>query len=260
VGYLVCLDDQRSLGHSQDHGLLVPGTLDPRHLDAGGILRRAAGGERRQRLLNRFLTLVSEARVTDTDPALDPGTVPQPLADELQRLYLWSGPESLLQIGNSEAVLAPDILPWTSSAARSCYQEFTRMLDTRMDSDPAIKPYIARCGEIAIRLATIRAAGRWRYGARVDLADVEWGVGIAWSAGQSLAAKAVDYLPDNERGDFAGKIVAIIRRRGCPMKPRDIQQFIRSRLKSAEIKDILGQLVEAGEIEWTGDGYQPTNG
>jgi hypothetical protein len=208
--------------------------------------------------LNRFLTLVSQARSTDADPALDPGRVPPPLADELHRLYLWSGPESLLQIGNHEANLTPDVLPWASDAAHACYQDFTRMLDTRMDSDPEIKPYLARCGEIAIRLATIRAAGRWGYGARVDLADVEWGVGIAWSAGQSLAAKAVDYLPDNERSEMAGKIAAIIRRRDCPMKPRDIQMLIRGRLKSAEIKDILAQLVEAGEIVWTGDGYQPS--
>ena len=206
--------------------------------------------------LNRFLTLVSDARAADADPVLDPGTVPAPLAEEMQRLYLWSGPESLLQIGNHEAELMPDVLPWASDAAHSCYQDFSRMLDTRMDADPAIKPYIARCSEIAIRLATIRAAGRWGYGARVDLTDVEWGVGIAWAAGQSLAARAVDYLPDNERSDFADKIVALIRRRGCPMKPRDIQQFIRSRIKSAEIKDILGQLVEAGKIEWTGDGYR----
>jgi hypothetical protein len=40
------------------------------------------------------------------------------------------------------------------------------------------------------------------------------------------------------------------------MKPRDIQMFIRGRIKSAEIKDILAQLVEAGEIERTPDGYR----
>jgi hypothetical protein len=91
--------------------------------------------------LNRFLALASETRPTDTDPVLDPGTVPQALAEDLHRLYLWSGPESLLQIGNHEAMLAPDILPWASGPTLACYQEFTRMLDTRMDNDPAIKPY-----------------------------------------------------------------------------------------------------------------------
>ena len=42
------------------------------------------------------------------------------------------------------------------------------------------------------------------------------------------------------------------------MKPRDIQQFLKGRLRSKDIKDILSQLVEAGEVEWQGDEYQPT--
>ena len=50
-------------------------------------------------LLNRFLALASTVRSSDVNPALDPLTVPQHLADSLHRLYLWSGPESLLHIG-----------------------------------------------------------------------------------------------------------------------------------------------------------------
>jgi hypothetical protein len=40
------------------------------------------------------------------------------------------------------------------------------------------------------------------------------------------------------------------------MKPRDIQMYIRGRLKSGEIKGILEQLVEAGEIERMGRDYK----
>src|SRR5262249_55026240 len=50
--------------------------------------------------LNRFLTLNCGTRAGDVDPALDPGTVPALLADTLHRLYVWSGPESLLQIAD----------------------------------------------------------------------------------------------------------------------------------------------------------------
>jgi len=53
------------------------------------------------------------------------------------------------------------------------------------------------------------------------------------------------------------KILAYVRRKH-PVKPRDIQQFLKGRLRSKEIKDILSQLVEAGEVEWQGDEYQPT--
>ena len=89
------------------------------------------------------------------------------------------------------------------------------------------------------------------------LSDIEWGVGVAWTAGQALAAAAQDFLPQNERGEMTEKILAYVRRKH-PVKPRDIQQFLKGRLRSKDIKDILSQLVEAGDVEWQGDEYQPT--
>ena len=53
------------------------------------------------------------------------------------------------------------------------------------------------------------------------------------------------------------KILAYVRRKH-PLKPRDIQQFLKGRLRSKDVKDILSQLVEAGEVEWQGGEYQPT--
>jgi hypothetical protein len=38
--------------------------------------------------------------------------------------------------------------------------------------------------------------------------------------------------------------------------PTTFRQLGDGRLKSSEIKDILGQLVEAGEVEWSTDGYR----
>ncbi len=43
---------------------------------------------------------------------------------------------------------------------------------------------------------------------------------------------------------------------GGIIKVRDIQRYIRSALRSADIKDILRQLSEAGFIEWTSQGYR----
>jgi hypothetical protein len=208
--------------------------------------------------LNRFLVLNSKERALDTDSQIDPGRVPQELSDKLRGLYFWSGPESLLQIGNAEASYVPDVLPWANKQARSCYQDFVRMVDQHMDDKPDSQPYVTRCGEIAVRLATIRAAGRLGRGATVCRADIEWGAGLAWNAGQGMEERSVGFLPENERSAFTDKILALIRRRGL-MKPRDIQGYIRGRLKSAEIKDIVSQLVEAGEVEWTADGYRPVS-
>jgi hypothetical protein len=175
----------------------------------------------------------------------------------LRNLYLWSGPQSLLQIDNPEIAFEPEVLPWASEQAATCYRDFERLRDEHMDDDPDLKPYIARAGEIAVRLATIRAAGRWGPGASIDCSDMEWAVAIAWTTGQALAEAAMQSAPETERGVFSDKIVGLIRRR-CGMKVRDIQMYIRGRLRSSEIKDMLAQRVEAGEIVWTSDGYKAT--
>jgi hypothetical protein len=207
-------------------------------------------------LLNRFLALSSTCRASDASPVLDPLTVPESLAGNLNRLYLWSGPESLLQIGDPKAMHTPDILPWANPAAEACYMDFTKMVEAHIDEHSDTAPYLARCIETSIRLATIRAAGRWGRGASVDYSDMEWGAGIAWIATQAFATKAQDHLASNERSEMTAKIAGYVRRRQ-PLTLREIQQTLRGRLRSQEIKDILAQLVEAGEIERTNQGYRP---
>jgi hypothetical protein len=205
--------------------------------------------------LNRFLVLNSDLRIAAREPELEPGKVPNELRAKLRALYLWLGPESLLQIDNPEAAYVPDVLSWASEAAAASYRDFERMRDEYMDEQSDFRPYIARAGEIAVRLATIRAAGRAGRSASIGCDDIEWGIGVAWTAGLALANTAMNYMPENERRNWGDKILALIERRG-PLKVRDIQQHIRSALRSAEIKDILAQSVEAGFIQWTADGYQ----
>jgi hypothetical protein len=207
-------------------------------------------------LLNRFLALPSTVRASEVDPASDPMAVPASLSHGLNRLYLWSGPDGLLQIANPEVAYVPEVLQWATPGAHACYTDFSRMVGDQIDEHPDSAPYLARCVETSIRLATIRAAGRWGRGAKVDLSDMEWGAGIAWTATHGLAMMAQDYLPTNERSEMMAKIAGAIQRRGV-MKQRDIQQFLKGRLNSRDIKDILGQLVEAGEIENTDQGYRP---
>ena len=205
--------------------------------------------------LNRYLVLESSLRVADRDPEMTPGQVPAALKAGLHALYLWSGPQSLLRIDDPEVAFVPDVLPWACEPAKNSYSDFGHVIDDYMDNHPGTKPYLARCGEIAVRLATIRAAGRWGHGAKVDQSDIEWGAGISWTCGLTLADAAINYRPETERGAWGDKILALIERRET-MKVRDIQQYIRSALRSAEIKDILAQFVGAGFIEWTADGYR----
>jgi hypothetical protein len=204
--------------------------------------------------LNRFLALRSNTRGGDTTPAS--GTdVPSRLREALRALYMWSGPESLLQINDPKIEYVPDVLPWANNAALGIYEGLVAEIDRRADDQPHVVPYLARCGEIAVRLATIRAAGRWGYGASVDASDMEWGASVAWLAGQAMADAVVDQLPQTERGDFADKLLGIIRRRG-KVKVRDIQRAMHARLRSAEIKDIIRQLMEAGLVRFEDGEYR----
>jgi hypothetical protein len=84
-----------------------------------------------------------------------------------------------------------------------------------------------------------------------------WAANLVRMAGDTIIAAVADRMPvETERGLITEKLLDIIRRRGG-VKPRDIQQCIRGRLRSAEIKDIVRQLMEAGLVEMTVDGrYQ----
>ena len=206
--------------------------------------------------LNRFLVLGSNARNQEREPESDPREVPKMLAEALRALYLWSGPMSLLQIADPEAGYPPDVLPWASKQALDSYMDLVHLIEQHGDYNPTSVAYLARCSETAIRLATIRAAGRSGYGASVNLADMEWAAGLAWTAHKPWQTLLRTSCRRTSVGIW-GEILAYVRRQH-PVKPRDIQRFLSCRLRSQEVKDILRQLHEAGKIEWDAQGwYRP---
>jgi hypothetical protein len=205
--------------------------------------------------LNRYLVLESNLRVEEREPDEPSGKVPDALKTKLRRLYEWSGPSKLMSIDDPEVTFEPEILPWANDEAHACYFEFVRACEVYMDEHSGTKPYLARCSEIAVRLATIRAAGLLEQGGCVTREDMEWGASISWASGQGVVAAAMNYTPGNERRGWYDKILTFIERRGT-VKTRDYQTHISGALNSREIKDILSQLELAGHIVKTKDGYQ----
>ena len=135
--------------------------------------------------------------------------------------------------------------------------DFIRMVDGHMNLQSYLQSYFVRITETAIRLATIRAAGRSFRSAKISTEDVRWGAGIAWQAGQQLATGARNLGLDTERGrqithffnyvqdcNRAGKIATV----------RAYMRKISCALKAAEIKDMVKQMCEAGLIELAADG------
>lgn len=221
------------------HGLSV-------HNEFYGSLQE---GDLTNGFLNRFLILSSELRAPEETPKQAPDEVPDALKSALEKLYNWDG----TQLGTArlnDPTLDPkkEKLDWGSDAAEAVYKDMMLSLESDIDNYPGLEHFMGRTGEIALRLATIRAAGRYGKGGEVEVTDMEWGRDVATLCGRFLAVEAQKYMAVNERQDWANQIERLVERKGTA-SVRDIQQHIRSALKSPEVKDILGGLIESGTIE-----------
>lgn len=211
------------------------------------------GSELTNGFLNRFLVLKAN-RTDAVVPASEPGKVPEGIALALGEVFRWGADENSLATSRvTDSTMQPDpvALRWANSAATKCFQELEKHIEEIITKEFEMSYYIGRTAEIAIRLATIRAVGRWGpygEGPTVDLSDVEWGRDIAMQCGMTLAKEAKMYMAENERQAWSNRILDVIRKRGSA-SPRAIQQNIRGAMKSAEIKDILDGLCESGVIE-----------
>jgi hypothetical protein len=117
-------DRETKLIQSPAISILGPTTPDEFHAALQG--ESVANG-----FLNRFLVLNSDLRSADVEPQLEPDAVPGRLAAALRDLYLWDGPQGIMQIDDPEISFRADVLPWASEQARDCYRHFDRMRETR---------------------------------------------------------------------------------------------------------------------------------
>ena len=120
-------------------------------------------------------------------------------------------------------------------------------MERELENDMSKQAYLGRIAEMAVRLATIRAAGHSGPRARIDLLDMEWGAGVAGTAITSMMRRAENCLAPTVRGEFAEKLIRIIRQHGSITR-RKLQQRIKGRYRTQEVNDMLTQAIEAGLI------------
>jgi hypothetical protein len=213
------------------------------------------GGEVENGFFSRFLVLDSNLQTPDQDPPVNSFHVPQALVTRLAELYCWDG--NLLmtaRLSDPEARFDPRVLSWNDRDARDCYRELTQWVERELDDDMGKQAYLGRVAETAIRLATIRAAGRSGPRARVDLSDMEWGANIAHAAITAMMEQSANNLTQTSRGMFVERLVHMIQRHGT-ISRRDLQRHVRGRYRTGEVNDMLNQAIEAGLIVKTADGY-----
>jgi hypothetical protein len=204
---------------------------------------------------SRFLVLDSNLQAPDQDPPVNSFRVPQALGARLAELYCWDGnPLATARLSDPEARFEPRILPWADRDAKECYRELTQWVEREVDDDMSKQAYLGRIAEAAIRLATIRAAGRHGPRARVDLSDMEWGANVAHVAITAMMEQSANNLTQTPRGMFVDRLIHMIQRHGS-ISRRDLQRHVRGRYRTSEVNDMLSQAIEAGLIIKTASGY-----
>jgi hypothetical protein len=201
--------------------------------------------------LNRFLVLSSGVRVAETTPEIEVGVVPEKLVEALQIIYNWTDTQlGTARLNDPALDPKPEVLPWASPSAKAVYTDLARTIEHEMNTQPELEPFVARTAEIAVRLATIRAAGRSGRGAAVDEQDMEWGRDVAMASAKMVASDATaKMITDMSAGKMSTKIMDVLRRAGGRATRRDVMRALgRSVRSSREVSDVVRVLEEQGLV------------
>lgn len=197
--------------------------------------------------LNRWLMLPTKRRIMAVDPQLEPGEVPKQLALDLAKLRQWA--HKLTPDAMSAPIGDPagprKRLRWGSRA-----EEVSKALDAhlfQLCEDPGKQIFYARTHEMAIRLATIRAAGNMTD--VVQAIDMEWGRDVAMWASEFTSRLAGANIAENDYQRNYNRVRnAIAQAKAISM--RDLRRRVKG-LREPEWKDILQGLQIAEEIRAT---------
>lgn len=194
--------------------------------------------------LNRWLLLTTDRKVRDIDPAHSAGHIPPDLALALARLRnganALSEADKAAPIGSGKTVKR---MVW--NGGRRVYEGLLSDVE-RICRDDKVEPYFARTAEMAIRLATILAAGRGAM--EVTETDMAWGRDVAlWSAFR-MAAMGGSYIAENDTQRLHNRVVRLIGSRGGTISHRDLVRALGGGVKSRDLKDVMDNMVGAGTI------------
>lgn len=201
--------------------------------------------------LNRFLLLSTPGRPADRDPVKPPADVPEDITKRIESMF---GGGSTLGGITSQMYMDPtrEVVPvridWGDAAAAECFRALQHQAEDIMDTDKARSPFYARTAEMAIRLATIRAAGENIYKPRIDLASMEWGRDLAiWSARQ-MCFEAGVHIAETETKEHVNKIMKALAEAGGHMTRSELVTALRCEIKAKEINEAMTLLEEANFV------------
>lgn len=206
------------------------------------------GADQDNGVLNRFLILAAPSRPAERDPKLPPLEVPPAIIDNLTRLYNGSVGNIPGGVNRSDQVNEPKVhqLAWGAEPAKDLYEAFAHEVEQRSDNNVLERSFLARTVEMALRIATIIAAGRGS--STVDASDIEAGRDLSMWSSETMIRGARDYISDNDNQAQAQLIVRIVRGHGGRLAHQGLLHALRHRMKARDLKDLITSMIESGTL------------
>lgn len=213
--------------------------------------RALEGGAIADGTLNRFVIIEGEKSPESVDPAVDPHDVPEALAEGLRALYLACGDLSAAMRGSgmeSPAAHPEHIvrMGWADQEAREAWEAFREEMEGKARAVPDEAELVIRSAELAIRIASIIAAGQ--NSSSVTAADVAFGVSLARQSAEHMIAGAADYMAENETEANWQAVSRFVREKGRAVEYREIQRKMR-KIKARDLRDLLEAMCMAEALK-----------
>ena len=198
--------------------------------------------------LNRFLVIEGRRSPEMQEPKASPNIVPDEIVNGLKAVFYRSGNIAASQRNQVDYNLAiagsQTRLDWCADGSRQAYEAFMREIDRDAGDRPLTADFIVRAPEMAIRIATILAAGQGHDSVRRS--DVEFGIAMVRNSLMHMISGADEYMAGNDHEANVKKVLRIIRQAGRIEHSRLLAQ-VRA-IRARDLKDIISNLVEEGSI------------
>ncbi len=204
------------------------------------------GMDRDNGVLNRFLIFSSPKRPGEREPLSDPFDVPLPIVEGLKRLYTRDGVFAAALRNATNLDIEPVALTWGNDGAHDLFTAFRDEVEARSDHDTLARPFLARSVEMAIRIATIVAAGR--FSGSVDAGDMVIGRDLALASAELMISGARDHMAESETQAMANRIVRTLREGGGKMQRGKLLYALKHVIKARDLNSLLDEMVEAETI------------
>lgn len=123
----------------------------------------------------------------------------------------------------------------------------------REENERADKRKLIEAGSslrVLVRLATIRAAGRWRHHADVDVSDMEWGRDVVNPSIETVTKEATHNMVEEvSHRQLQNKILSFIRKKGGhKVKRWEVMRSLSKAIRNEKDFDAIIEVLQEGGI------------